>query len=187
MADYERLKRELLGSLSGRVLEIGPGRGANFGLLPAGVDWVGVEPSRRLRRQLEDRLRADRRRTPQLGDRRAVAAVAERLPLPDRSVDAVVSTTALCSVRDQQRVVAEVHRVLRPGGRFVFFEHVGAPPRTWRSRAERWVAPATRRLDHGCDPTRETWRVLETGGFASLHLRWFARGSGRLIGGEAVR
>lgn len=187
MADYERLKRELLGSLSGRVLEIGPGRGANFGLMPADVDWVGVEPSRKLRRQLEARLQADRRRLPRLGDRRALSAVAEQLPLPDASVDAVVSTTALCSVRDQERAVAEVRRVLRPGGRFVFFEHVGAPPRTWRARAERWMSPATRRFDHGCDPTRETWRVLEAGGFASLDLRWFTRGGGRLIGGQAVR
>lgn len=187
LAAYDRLKRELLRGLAGRVLEIGAGRGANFGLLPPGIDWVGVEPSKRRRRQLEDRLRVERRLHPSLGDREAAAGVAESLPLADASVDAVLSTITLCSVRDQERALAEVLRVLRPGGRFVFFEHVGAPSRTWRWRAERWVAPVNRLVDHGCDPSRETWRAIGSAGFSSLDLRWFRRGSGRLIGGQAIR
>lgn len=90
-------------------------------------------------------------------------------------------------MRDQEQAIAEVRRVLRPGGRFVFTEHVAAPGGTWRRRVERLVAPATRLLDCGCDPTRETWRVLEEAGFAGLDLAWYPRSGGRVIAGQATR
>lgn len=172
LATYESLKRQLVGSLRGRVLEIGVGRGANFGLLPAGVDWVGIEPDRRMRQRL--------------GDERVLSGTAEELPLPDESVDAVLSTVVLCSVRDQDRALAEIRRVLRPGGRLVFFEHVAARPGTWTRRAQEVLAPISRRIDHGCDPSRETWRTLQRQPFRSLDLRWFNRGHTPLIGGWAV-
>lgn len=169
---YEALKRELIGGLTGRVLEIGVGRCANFGLLSAGVDWVGIEPSCRHRRRLDDG--------------RVLPGVAEALPLPDQSVDVVLGTIVLCSVDSQRLALAETNRVLRPGGRYVFFEHVASPQGTWRHRGERLVAPVTRRLDHGCDPSRETWRALERAPFRTLDLRWFRRGRQRFIGGFAV-
>lgn len=158
-AGYDALKRSLLADLRGTILEIGAGRGANFGYLHPSVRWVGIEPGRRRRR---------------LGRSRAVlAAVGERLPLRDASVDAVISTIVLCSVRDQDQVLAEVRRVLRPGGTFVFAEHVAAPRGT-RARAwQRAVAPLTRRFDAGCDPARETWRAIEDAGFARVELEWF--------------
>lgn len=124
MAAYERDKARLLGELRGRVLEIGAGGGANFSRLPHGVDWVGLEPSRRARRRLAR------------SGHTVLDAPAEAVPLPDDSVDAVVSTIVLCSVADQDRALAEVVRVLRPGGRLVFFEHVAAPRGTWRRRAQ---------------------------------------------------
>lgn len=104
----------------------------------------------------------------------------------------MVATIVLCSVRDQQCVLGEVLRVLRPGGAFVFFEHVAAPPATWSRRAQRLYAPASRVFDHGCDPSRETAWAIEEAGFSEVRLDWFAeRGPLGLhipyIGGRAER
>ena len=161
-AAYDAVKRSLFADLRGTVLEIGAGSGANFGLLPGQVRWVGLEPVRRRRRRLA-RGHAGL----------VLAGVGERIPLRDRSVDAVISTIVLCSVRDQDRVLAEVRRVLRPGGAFVFCEHVAAPSGTWARRWQGGMTPLCRRFDAGCDPSRETWRAIEQAGFARVELKWF--------------
>jgi SAM-dependent methyltransferase len=167
MAAYADLKRSALGALTGRVLEIGAGRGANFGYLRGTIDYVGVEPDIRCHRDLG-------RAAARHGLRATILhAGAERIPLPDASVDAVVGTVVLCSVADQSAVLAEVRRVLRPGGRYLFFEHVAAPRGTVTHRLQRLAAPLTRRFDHGCDPTRETWRAIGAAGFAVVELHWF--------------
>ena len=161
-AAYDAVKRSLFADLRGTVLEIGAGKGANFGLLPGQVRWVGLEPARRRRRRLA-RSHAGL----------VLAGDGERIPLRDHSVDAVISTIVLCSVQDQDRVLAEVRRVLRPGGAFVFCEHVAAPRGT---RARRWqhaLAPWCRRFDAGCDPSRETWLAIERAGFTHVDLEWF--------------
>jgi SAM-dependent methyltransferase len=101
---YHRRKRGLSGSLRGHVLEIGVGRGANFGLLHPDVRWTGLEPHR-----------ATRARLPRDAVGRSVLdAPTEAIPLEDGSVDAVLATVVLCSVRSPERAVAEVCRVLRP-------------------------------------------------------------------------
>jgi SAM-dependent methyltransferase len=169
MTEYAGRKHELLGALTGTVLEIGAGRGANFVHYGLGVRWIGLEPDRR---QHEHLVRASAR----LGRRSAVlGARAEHVPLADASVDVVVSTVVLCSVADQDRVLAEIRRVLRPGGSFVFFEHVAAPPGSWSRRLQRAWAPYSRRFDAGCDPTRETWRPIAGAGFQDVELHWYAR------------
>jgi len=113
------------------VLEIGPGAGPNLAYFSPHIRWVGIEPNPfmhpYLRRQAE-RLN----RTVEIRD-----ASAERVPLQDNSVDAVVSTLVLCSVKDVSGALQEILRVLRPGGRFVFIEHVAAPPGTWLRRLPR--------------------------------------------------
>lgn len=182
MAAYAARKRELLGGLTGTVLEIGAGRGANFGLLRRDVHWLGLEPSARRRRRLARVAAAHGRR----GE--VIDGWAERLPLPDAAVDAVVSTITLCSVTDQAATLAEVRRVLRPGGAFVFFEHVAAQAGTVTHLLQRCFAPLSRRVDSGCDPARETWRAVDAAGFASVRLNWY-RGHGLVynpfIGGVA--
>jgi ubiquinone/menaquinone biosynthesis C-methylase UbiE len=177
MADYQRRKYELLGGLTGTVLEIGAGQGANFRYLPSSqqklggasaVTWIGLEPDRHRHEQLA-RIAARH------GYQRAriLGAPAEQIPLADRSVDAVFATMVLCSVADQDRVLAEIRRVLRRGGRYVFFEHVAAPRGTWLRRLQGWWAPFSRRFDCGCDPTRETWRAIEDAGFARVDFQWY--------------
>jgi SAM-dependent methyltransferase len=167
-AAYEAKKRELVGGLSGTVLELGAGKGANFRMLGKGVDWIGLEPHAASRRALESTAAAWADRTG--GSYRILATGAERIPLPAASVDAVLSTVVLCSVDDLGAVLTEVRRVLRPGGRFVFFEHIGAPRGTWVRRLQGLVTPITRTFDKGCNPTRPTDEAIAAAGFSSVTL-----------------
>jgi SAM-dependent methyltransferase len=157
-------KRELLAPLEGTVLEIGPGAGANLQFFGRGVRLIGVEPNP----YAHARLAAE-------AARRGVEAevklgTAERLPLPDRSVDAVIATLVLCTVRDPAATLREVRRVLRPGGRFVFMEHVAAPPQTGTRTAQRLIRPLWSFLGDGCRPDRDTARTIEQAGFARVQL-----------------
>jgi SAM-dependent methyltransferase len=160
-------KKTLLSPLSGTVLEIGPGGGNNLAFLRPHMRWIGIEPNP----FFHDRLRA---RGARLGiDVDVRAAAAEALPVPDRSIDAVISTLVLCSVRDPEAALREVRRVLRPGGRFVFVEHVAAPHGTGLRVAQRALRPIWRALSDGCQPDRDTGRLIEAAGFADIDLRQF--------------
>jgi len=177
---YEAMVAEekvaLLSPLAGTVLEIGPGGGNNLAFLSTlstlstrqrGGRWIGVEPNP----FFHERLRA---RGERLGiDVEVRAATAEALPVADHSVDAVISSLVLCSVRDPAAALREVRRVLRPGGRFVFVEHVAAAHGTGLHAAQRALSPVWRALSDGCHPDRDTGRLIEAAGFAALDLRRF--------------
>jgi ubiquinone/menaquinone biosynthesis C-methylase UbiE len=142
-------RRRLLAGARGRVLEIGAGTGLNVSLYPAsGIDEIVLaEPVA----AMAARIDAGEREVPVS----VVRAAAEELPFADDSFDTVVSTLVLCTVADQARALAEIRRVLRPGGRLLFCEHVRADsPRLgrWQNRlAEPWAAWAA-----GCRCDRET-------------------------------
>jgi ubiquinone/menaquinone biosynthesis C-methylase UbiE len=154
-------RRRLLRGLSGRVLELGAGHGLNFPHYPGEVtEVVAVEPEPTLRAQAtEAALSAP---VPV----RVVAGVADDLPAQDDSVDAAVACLVLCSVPDQDRAVAELHRVVRPGGQLRFYEHViptSQPKRLLLQAADHsglWP-----RLAGGCHPARDTAAAIERGGF----------------------
>ncbi|GAA4572752.1 class I SAM-dependent methyltransferase [Planotetraspora kaengkrachanensis] len=180
MGAYTSLKHRLLASLTGTVLELGAGRGANFGLLPADVTWIGLEPDGRLHRRLARAAAGHGRRPTILG------CPAEEIPLPDRSVDAVLTTVVLCSVADPGRVLSEIRRVLRRPGRFVFFEHVAAPSGTLARRSQAAWAGVSRLCGDGCDPSRETWKTIGSAGWADLDLRWFTSGRRLAVHGPYI-
>jgi SAM-dependent methyltransferase len=165
---YQATKRTLIATLSGQVLEIGAGKGANLALLPRGVDWTGLEPHTRTRRALTHAAEAAR----PSGGRQVLAGRAEEIPLPSASVDEVLSTAVLCSVDDVGAVLAEIRRVLRPGGRFVFLEHVAAPRGSGLLRLQRMIAPITRVIDRGCDPSRDLAPAIESS-FGSVDLHHY--------------
>lgn len=146
------------------VVELGSGVGANLRYLPAGARLIAVEPNPYMHARLR---RAARSRSVDLEIR---SVVGERLDLPDGSVDAVISSLVLCSVRDPGAVLAEVRRVLRPGGRFSFAEHVAAEPGT----PTRWVQRALRRpwgwVFEGCSCERDLASVIRSAGFTSVDL-----------------
>lgn len=150
--------RRLVGALRGRVLEIGAGYGENFDVLPPGIDYVALEPNPKRLDELAYEAERHGHATPPL------PVGAENIPLPDASVDAVLGTIVLCSVTDTNRVLAELLRVLKPGGSYVFVEHVAAPRGTWRRAAQRIAAPFMKLAAGGCDPVRDTESRLRASG-----------------------
>ncbi|WP_394435779.1 class I SAM-dependent methyltransferase [Streptomyces sp. SGAir0957] len=154
------VRSELLGGLSGRVIEVGAGNGLNFSYYPGTVsEVVAIEPERLLRKLAVDA--AQRAEVPV----DVVPGAAEALPVKSEGYDAVVLSIVLCSVRDVGRALAEVRRVVRPGGEVRFFEHVRAPHRTMRgiqTALDRTVWP---RLFGGCHVGRDTVAALRDAGF----------------------
>jgi ubiquinone/menaquinone biosynthesis C-methylase UbiE len=164
---YWHVKRELFGGLPRTVLEIGAGTGINFRHLSPGTHVVAVEPNV----HMHAALRA-------AGVRHHVtlevhAAVAESLPFPDARFEAVISSLVLCSVADPARALAEVRRVLRPGGRFWCVEHVAAPAGSALARVQRLVERPWRWVFEGCETQRDTARLLREAGFASVEVSPF--------------
>lgn len=160
-------KRALFADLHGNVLEIGPGTGPNLSYYPPNIHWIGVEPNRFMHPYLKQE--AER-----LGlDIDLRSGTAEHLEAEDNSMNAVVSTLVLCSVDNLTAVLQEVVRVLKPGGRFFFLEHVAAPQGTWLRRVQHWIRPLWKVLGDGCHPDRETWVALENAGFERVDYQHF--------------
>ena len=160
-------KRDLLGSLDGTIVEIGPGTGTNFRYYPRGVRWIGVEPNPfmlpNLRRKgIEAGINVDVRQE-----------FADAMELADGSADVVVSTAVLCSVHDQAKTLREIRRVLKPGGQLVFLEHVGAGRMTSLRKVQRLIRPVWRCIADGCDPARDTGEAIVEAGFKPIHLESF--------------
>ena len=160
-------KRSLFGGLSGEVVEIGPGSGVNLAYLPREVRWIGVEPNPFFHPYLQKE--ADRLERPV----QLKIGLAEDLGLKDGSVDAVIGTLVLCSVDRVEAVLEEVLRVLKPGGRFYFLEHVAAPKGSWLGWLQGAVRPVWCRVLDGCRPDRDTLSRIARAGFAQLQWEAF--------------
>lgn len=160
-------KRRLFSSVRGRVLEIGPGTGPNLRYFDRSVEWTGLEYNPKMRPYLQ--READR-----IGlDVTLIDGSALDIPLPDASVDYVVGTLVLCSVPCQQTVLDEVSRVLRPGGKYLFVEHVAAQPGTWKAFVQRMIKPIWRCCADGCCIDRKTWEILGAFPFAKVEIERF--------------
>lgn len=172
---HQRARREaLLADVEGTVLEIGPGTGVNLPFLAARatagarIHWIGVEPSAAMRRRLERRAEA-------LGFPIELrGTLAGRLPAEDASCDVVLATLLLCSVDDPDALLTEIRRVLRPGGRFLFLEHVAAERGTRRRRWQERLTPLWSFLADGCHLDRETEARIRATGFTRVETEPFA-------------
>lgn len=167
-AGLSEWRARLLGDLTGKVLEIGAGTGLNLGHYPETVTrLVLAEPDIHMRRLLEKRVATQ----PWLfGQISVMDTGAEYLPFPDGVFDAVVSTLVLCSVDDPPSAVSEIRRVLRPGGRLLFIEHVAAEQASRRAVWQGRIEPIWRRVAGNCHVTRDTASVIEDAGLDIEHI-----------------
>lgn len=155
-----RQRSEIVPRAHGRVLEIGFGSGLNLPFYDAGrVDEVlGLDPSAEMHAKAADAVGA----APFAVE--LIEAPADRIPLEDASVDTVLSTYTFCTIPDTAAALAEVRRVLKPGGELLFCEHGRAPGR-WAQRQQDFLNPLWRRLGGGCNLNRRIPELLEAGGF----------------------
>ncbi|XP_074082021.1 thiol S-methyltransferase TMT1A [Macrotis lagotis] len=169
-------KQELFGNLhefagsSGKLalMEVGCGTGANFKFYPPGCRITCIDPNPNFEQFLIESIAESRH----LQFERFVVASGEDMhQIADNSMDVVVCTLVLCSVQNQEKVIQEVHRVLRPGGAFYFLEHVAAEPSTWNFFWQQVLRPSWFLMFDGCDLTKESWKPLEKANFSKLKLQ----------------
>ena len=150
-------RAELLRDLAGEVLEVGAGTGSTLGLYPKAVTrLVMCEPDPHMRRRL-----LTKRGTIEVSD-----APAEKLPFENDSFDAVVCSLVLCSVRDQRSALSEIARVLKPGGKLVFLEHVAADGKPERLKWQGRIEPVWKHLMGNCHLTRRTEAAIAAAGLS---------------------
>jgi SAM-dependent methyltransferase len=164
---YGPMKRRIFKDLRGTVVEVGAGAGANMRYYSPDARIIAVEPNLSTHRRL-------RQNAAKYGLHLTVRGLkGEAMDLPSASADAVVGTLVLCSVDDPRQVVREVLRILKPGGRYIFFEHVAAVPGT----PLRGVQDAINRpwgwLFDGCHLNRNTHEILLNAGFSKMDMDCF--------------
>ncbi|QUV80857.1 class I SAM-dependent methyltransferase [Chloracidobacterium sp. D] len=156
---FEVRRRQLIPQAAGEVLEIGGGTGANlpfYGTAVTSLMFTDPDPAMLW-------IAAAKPRPPHLAVT-FLEATAEALPFPAASFDTVVTTLVLCSVRDPMQALAEIRRVLRPGGCFLALEHVR--PQGWLGYLADALTPLQKRLAAGCHLNRQTHRAIRQAGFS---------------------
>jgi SAM-dependent methyltransferase len=157
-------KQRVFRELPPEVVEIGSGVGANLAYIPKGGTLVALEPNRAMHERLHT---AARQQGVQLDLRERTA---ERTGLETASADCVISSLVLCTVRDPAIVLAEVRRVLRPGGTFRFAEHVAAEAGSATRAAQRLLRRPWAWTFEGCSCERDLEAAIRSAGFAHVEL-----------------
>jgi len=183
---FDKPRKRTLAHASGRILEIGFGTGRNLPHYPPGVSRIeAIDPDTDLDRFSGPRIAAS-----------SIAVDfhhlnAEHLPFAGASFDTVVCTLTLCSIPDVVHALGEVHRVLRPGGQFLFLEH-GLSPDAGVARWQRRLDPLQQRIGGGCHLTRDTVALVGQSGLqlqdaAHYYLRHVPRVAGYMTEGSALK
>lgn len=172
-ARYERMvaerKQTLFAGELGDVIEIGAGAGANLRYLSNVKSYLAIEPNP----YMHPHLKAELERCHIHGE--IVSATAEQAlaGLPEAAADTVICTLVLCSVRDSAALLRLVRRVLRPGGRLLFVEHVGAQRGSRLLLCQSALVPLFHYCGDGCHPNRNTRAAIEAAGFRKTEIEAF--------------
>ncbi len=154
-SNIAKLRREILAGVTGEVLEIGFGTGLNLPCYPKQIHQIAtVDPNPGSSVIAQKRIAA----SPITVNHYVLSG--EKLPMPSCSFDSVVSTFTLCSIPDVKQALAEIYRVLKPGGRFFFIEHGLSPEpnvQVWQNR----LTPIQKRVAGGCHFNRNIRRLIE--------------------------
>jgi len=174
---YKEKKKELFSGLSGQVLEIGPGTGVNLGFYPKEIKWVGIEPNQAMHPYLRDKAREHGIEV------ELFEGITDEFEIKNNFFDFVVCTLVLCSVSSVSDLLREIYRVLKPGGTFLFFEHVVDNTSTFRRLIQKTL-PFTPWLyfSDGCHPGRDTAKFIEEAGFSKINYQSYLQdGKGIII------
>lgn len=160
-ACLQQWRKELLEQVSGDVLEIGAGTGANIKFYPSSINSLVLsEPDKNMRKQIENKITGSHRH-----NIRITTCSAETIKAGDNSFDFVVSALVCCSVKNLESTFAEIKRVLKPGGSLVFIEHVAAKEGTKRRVWQHRINPFWRKVAGNCHLIRETESEIIKAGF----------------------
>ncbi|MFA7193623.1 MAG: class I SAM-dependent methyltransferase [Candidatus Paceibacterota bacterium] len=172
--DLEKYRAGVAGGASGVVLEIGFGSGLNLSYYKNINKFYALDPSQELYQLAQERIKSV------LFPVEYLQASAEIIPLPDNSVDSVVSTWTLCSIPNPEIALKEILRVLKPSGKFLFIEH-GKSPNTLVSKMQNLFTPISKRVAGGCHMNRDVEKLILNAGFEMQKLEKFYQKS-RLLG-----
>ena len=159
---YGTLKTQLLGGQHGTVVEIGPGTGLNLAYLNRDITYIGLEPNPHLHADIYAQMRVHGI------SGRVIEQPVEANTLPAQHADAVISTLVLCSVPCVRTALNAIQRLLKPGGRFVFIEHIAAPRSSYTCSLQNAVTPLWHRCFDGCHPNRHIDRAITEAGFNTV-------------------
>ena len=160
-----------IGSMHGTIVEFGPGTGVNMRYYAPGVHVIAIEPNP----VMHERLR--RHAAEHDVDIEIRALLGESIDVGDGEADGVVGTLLLCGVEDPAMVINEAHRVLKPGGRYFFTEHVRAPDGSWTRRIQRVLRRPHGWLFNGCRTDQDTATLLRNGPFETVIIEEQDRGA----------
>ncbi|HET8865848.1 MAG TPA: class I SAM-dependent methyltransferase [Gracilimonas sp.] len=159
---YGERKQELLKNHPETVVEIGAGYGANFRYLNPGTKVIAIEPNEALHPLLEQRAK-NYEINIQLH-----SSGAEEMNIPDNSAEMVLGSLVLCSVDDPVKAISEIVRILKPGGEFVYIEHVKDHTNGWIYSIQRSVKKPWKWFFDGCHITRDTGKTIRESGFSKI-------------------
>ena len=161
------LRKDLLKNVEGNVLEIGFGTGLNLPHYPAPVHKItALDPHLRTHRLTQKRLRASKIEVSHC------THTGEKLPFPDHAFDSVVTTFTLCSIPDVLSALREIHRVLKPHGKFFFLEH-GLSPNPMMARWQHRFTPLQKKLGGGCHLDRNITALIKKSSFDVQEIKEF--------------
>ncbi|KAG8059457.1 hypothetical protein GUJ93_ZPchr0002g22936 [Zizania palustris] len=171
IAEYKSKIFSQLMAAGKNVLELGIGTGPNLKYYASadGVNILGVDPNKQMEEYARGAAVSAGLPPSNFTFRRGVG---EALPAEDNSMDAVVGTLVLCSVNDVDMVLREIKRVLKPGGLYIFIEHVAAPDGSFLRFVQGALNPLQEFVSDGCHLTRKTGEILEGAGFSNLSLSY---------------
>ncbi|MCM1981303.1 class I SAM-dependent methyltransferase [Lyngbya confervoides] len=160
-------KQALFDGLEGTVLELGPGAGPNLCYYSPSIQWIGLEPNPFMLPYLQtSAAQADL-------NIQVRQQTLEQASLPPHSVDVVVSTLVLCSVPNLSATLEIIHRILKPGGRFLFIEHVAAPSGSLLRTLQSGIRPIWQIIGDGCQLNRDTGPAIKAAGFDQVEYETF--------------
>lgn len=164
---YRRRKQYLFRDLPPTVIEIGAGSGANMRYLKTGAKLTAIEPNKYMHKRLKDKANRYKIDIDIVNDR------AEKIALEDNSVDVVISTLTLCTIANELAALTEIKRILKPQGRFVFIEHVGARKGTLLRKLQELIHKPWFWFFEGCHTHKDLASSIENAGFSKVGIERF--------------